>query len=78
MKIPDLREIAVAWARSMNPSDEVQLRADARLLKCDACPMKTFKKSVHAYFCSGCGCPIQKKIYSPKGAEACPLRSWDE
>ena len=78
MNIPDLKEIAVAWMRAANPTPEQQATADARLSVCNDCPMKAFKKLTHMYVCDACGCPLNKKVYSPKGKSACPLGKWDE
>lgn len=78
MNIPDLREIAVAWARAANPTEEQQRRADARIAVCDACPLKQYQRLVHMWMCGACGCPLNKKVYSPRGAEACPKGNWTE
>lgn len=78
MKIPDIFEIAVAWKRSAAPTEEQQQVAEQRLSICDACPQKTWKPLVRSYVCGACGCPISKKIYSPRpGPEACPEARWD-
>lgn len=78
MKIPDLQEIAVAWMRAANPTPEQQATAETRLAICDVCPQKAFKQLTRMYVCDACGCPLNKKVYSPKGATACPLGKWDE
>lgn len=78
MKIPDLKEIAVAWARAANPTEEQAAVAEARLAVCDGCEFKEFKQLIRMYTCSACGCPLNKKVYSPRGPEACPKRKWAE
>lgn len=76
MKIPDLKEIAVAWVRSFNPTPEQQATAEQRLAICDDCPAKEYAEIVKTYKCGACGCYLNKKIYSPKGPDACPLGKW--
>lgn len=76
MKIPDLKEIALAWAHSMKPTPEQQAIADARLAICDTCEFKEFVKLTRFYKCNACGCPINKKVFSPSGADACPKGKW--
>lgn len=77
MNIPDLLEIAVAWKRAARPTPEQQLVADARLAICNTCEHKHFRHLVQMYVCDACGCPLNKKVYSPKpGAEACPKKKW--
>jgi hypothetical protein len=78
MKIPDLQEIAVAWMRAANPTPEQQATAETRLAICEACPQKAFKQLTRMYVCDACGCPLNKKVFSPKGATACPLGNWAE
>lgn len=78
MKIPDIKEIAVAWARAANPTPEQQAVAEARLAVCDTCEFKEFKALIRMYVCGACGCPLNKKIYSPKGPKACPTGKWAE
>lgn len=77
MKIPDLLEIAVAWKRAANPTEEQQKNAEHRLSICDDCEHKTFSKLSRTFICGACGCPLSKKVYTPKGPEACPKNKWD-
>lgn len=76
MNIPDLKEIALAWAHAANPTPEQKAIADARLEICDTCEFKEFVKLTRYYKCGACGCPLSKKVFSPKGPEACPKRKW--
>ena len=77
MKIPNLVEIAVAWKRAANPTPEQQQVAEQRIAICDACEHKEFKKLIRSYACGACGCPLNKKVYSPKpGNIACPKAKW--
>jgi hypothetical protein len=78
MKIPDLLEIAVAWKRAAAPTETQSRVADARLEICNDCEWKEYKKMIHMYSCGACGCPLNKKVFSPKGPEACPKNKWVE
>ena len=76
MKIPDFLEIAVAWKRAANPTEEQQHAAEHRLSICDGCEHKEFRKMTRSFVCDACGCPLNKKVYSPKGPDACPKGKW--
>lgn len=76
MKIPDLLEIAVAWKRAAKPTEEQQMIAEQRLSVCNTCDQKEYRMLVQMYACKACGCPLNKKVYSPRGAEACPKMKW--
>lgn len=78
MKIPDVSEIIHAWKIAVKPTPEQQEIAEYRASVCDVCEFKDFKKLVRAHVCSACGCPLSKKIYSPKGPIACPKGKWDK
>jgi hypothetical protein len=75
MKIPNMLEIAVAWKRAANPTEEQQLIAEQRMNICDTCEFKQFVEKRMYFKCSACGCPIQKKVYSPK-ERSCPKDKW--
>lgn len=77
MKAPDLLEIAVAWKRAANPTEEQQQVAEERLNICNDCEFKEFKRMIRSFVCGACGCPLNKKVYSPKpGNIACPKQKW--
>lgn len=77
MKIPNLLEIAVAWKRAANPTPEQQQVAEHRLSICDSCEHKQFRTITRTFVCDACGCPLSKKVYSPKpGPQACPEAKW--
>ena len=76
MKIPDLLEIAVAWKRAARPTEQQQHVAEQRLSICNDCEHKNFRHLAHMYVCDACGCPLNKKVYSPKGPGACPKNKW--
>ena len=72
-------EIAKAWVAAANPTPEQQEIAEYRASVCDACPKKAYTPQIDLYYCSECGCPLSKKIFSPKpGPEACPLAKWEK
>ncbi len=77
MKIPDIKEIIVAWHRAANPTPEQKEIAEYRASICDTCEYKEFKKLIMTHICGACGCPISKKVYSPApGPTACPKEKW--
>jgi len=77
MKIPNILEIMQAWKISYKPTPEQQEIAESRAAICDGCEFKEFKKITRNFVCGACGCPIPKKIYSPRGPEECPQDKWD-
>lgn len=78
MKIPDISEIVIAWHRARNPTSEQKELAEQRAKICDGCEFKEFKPIIRTYVCGACGCPLSKKVYSPKGSLACPKDKWDK
>jgi hypothetical protein len=72
-----LTEIAKSWIAAANPTSEQQQIAEDRISICDECPYKKYIKTLNVYICDECGCPLDKKIFSPlPGPEACPLSKW--
>ena len=69
-----LVEIARAWITAANPSPEEEQRAMSRSKICDDCPSKAYNDHLKFEYCSECGCPLSKKIYSP--INSCPLNKW--
>lgn len=76
----DLNEITRAWITSYFATEEEKELAQKRYEICLKCPSLKEKhiplRKKHYYQCGECGCPIQKKIYSPK-YNPCPLKKWD-
>lgn len=69
-----VKEIAESWIIANNPSESQLKLAEERLNICEGC--EKMEKTILEYFkCSECGCPISKKIFSPK-YDACPLHKW--
>lgn len=77
MKLHDLGDIAVAWYRHANPTPEHEEIAQERLSICTPCEYREYSSTFHWWKCAACGCPIHKKIFSPKpGIDACPKAKW--
>lgn len=65
-------EILRAWIIASRPTDEQKEIANYRLSICDDCEYNLKGE------CGWCGCPIDKKIYSPlEGNDACPIQKWE-
>ena len=81
----DFKEIFDAWVTSFNPTDEQRHHAADRARICrgdgviDRCEEYTevIEKKKWSAYCNGCGCPIDKKIFSGK-INPCPLEKWEE
>jgi hypothetical protein len=70
-------EVAKAWIRASNPTPEQEAVALYRIKVCDECPSKKHITQFDSYVCGECGCPLNKKIFSPQpGPKACPLGKW--
>lgn len=73
-----LSEIFGAWVAAASPNEEQERIAKYRMSICDDCTSKAFNSALNFHYCSECGCPLSKKIFSPvKGSEACPLAKWE-
>lgn len=77
MKIPNISEIIHAWKIAANPTPEQQQTAEQRAVICDGCEFKEFKMVIRSHVCGACGCPLSKKVYSPKRFDACPKGKWE-
>ena len=73
-----ISEIFKAWVAAANPTPEEQILAEYRASICDSCEKKTHVPGINIFVCSACGCPLHKKVFSPKGPEACPLAKWEK
>jgi len=69
----DFLEIAKSWLISFNPNEEQQKIADSRIEICNSCEER---KHHIFYYCGKCGCPLDKKIYSPNRPDSCPAGKW--
>jgi len=73
-----LVEIAKAWIAAANPTPEQKYIAEQRITTCNSCPYKQEQKHLNIYTCGLCGCPLNKKIFSPlRGQDACPDKRWE-
>jgi hypothetical protein len=81
----NFKEVFDAWVTSINPTIERQQQADERARICRGdgvtkpCEeyVELIEKKKWTAYCNGCGCPIDKKIFSGK-VNPCPLEKWDE
>ena len=75
----DLKEIIESWIISSNPTEVQKDIANNRLEVCKKCELFTElnKKYKILTICSGCGCPIHKKVFSTR-YNPCPLKKWNE
>lgn len=72
-----LVEIAKAWIAAENPTAEQKAIAEYRIKVCEECIFRGYIKEANTYYCKECGCPLNKKIFSPlPGPEACPKSYW--
>lgn len=69
-----IKEIILSYATAINPTDEQKEVAEERLAVCMDCD-KWVQGSIRDY-CSACGCTTSAKVFSPRGAEACPENKW--
>jgi hypothetical protein len=75
----NFKTIIQSWIAAANPTEEQKTIAEKRYSICDMCPSKktiTSKLEI-GVVCDECGCPINKKIFSPNFNE-CPLRKWEK
>ena len=75
------KEIAAAWIEAANPTDESKKLAERRAAVCNGCEFRKKNTTlVDFYYCSLCGCPLNKKIFSPVNPEEnpCPKNKWDK
>jgi transcription initiation factor TFIIIB Brf1 subunit/transcription initiation factor TFIIB len=76
----NLFTIIDAWRIANNPTKTQAELAKKRALICDTCPSK---KTITKLFgeigivCNECGCPIAKKVFTPKNKQ-CPLNKWEK
>lgn len=72
--IDKVKEIFSSWITSTNPSESQIKLAEERYKICRTCD-RMVDGLAGIPKCSECGCPINKKIFSPK-YDACPLHKW--
>lgn len=72
-----LVEIAKAWIIAANPDPKQKALAESRASICEECPYNAYVKHLNLHYCDKCGCPLDKKIFSPAGPNACPDGRWE-
>ena len=75
----DVKDIVSSWITSFNPTAEEKKLAEQRYEICLGCENYGKKRPVTGdEYCKKCICPIQKKVYTQKKNDTCPLRKWDK
>jgi hypothetical protein len=70
----DLVNIAKSWMIARDPTPKQKETAESRISICNKCEYS--QKVLGAEICTKCGCPLSKKIFSPKGPGECPEGRW--
>lgn len=70
-----ISEIFRSWVIAERPSKEQAELAQKRLAICKGCDSMV-ESVVFKFKCNECGCPIGKKIFTPKMG-SCDLHKWD-
>ena len=71
-----IKEIAISWWRAENPTKEQSELAQKRLAVCMGCDSRK-ESVVFGFVCGECGCPLGKKIFTPKMG-SCDLGKWNK
>lgn len=69
-----VKEILLSYATAINPTEEQKEIAEKRLEICMNCEF--WVQSAIRDYCSKCGCTTSAKVFSPRGASACPEKKW--
>lgn len=73
-----IKEIAESWIIAAKPTDAQKKLAEERYKICLGCEEYREKRLITGdVYCNECGCPLNKKIFSPKNNE-CPFKKWKE
>jgi hypothetical protein len=77
--IIDYEEIFKAWKASIKPTPKQEEHAQKRLDICLGCDFRkeVLKGVKWSAYCGDCGCPINKKIFSPI-FNACTQKKWED
>jgi len=68
------KEILISYATAFNPTEEQKIIAEQRLGICANCEF--WVQSTIRDYCGKCGCTTSAKVFSPVGADACPMQKW--
>lgn len=72
-----IKIITKAWIKASNHSQLEEEVAQIRLKACLVCIFaKTSWVPFSINYCSLCGCPLSRKIYSPAGKDECSENNW--
>ena len=72
-----ISEIISAWAVSFNPNEEQKELAEKRYEVCLGCEFYGKNRPITGdEYCKKCLCPIQKKVYTQKMNDTCPIGKW--
>lgn len=80
MKIEiDYKEIFDAWLIARKPTPEQKELAQKRYAICLGCEFRKplIKNNNWSEICTGCGCPLNKKIFT-RIYNACPYKKWEK
>jgi hypothetical protein len=69
-----VKEILVSYLTAMNPTEEQKVLAEKRLETCLECEHWVQNPAR----CGLCGCLTKGKVFTPRGADACPAHKWAE
>jgi hypothetical protein len=69
-----VKEILLSYMTSINPTEEEKKIAEKRLEICATCEF--WVESPIRDYCKKCGCTTKRKVFSPKGSDACPEKKW--
>lgn len=76
--IKKFKEIAQAWIIAANPTPEQKFTAAYRASICNGCEYRKKNETlIDFYYCSKCGCPLEKKIFAPDKS-SCPENKWEK
>lgn len=69
-----VQEIIASYLTKYTATEEQKEVAEKRLEICSACEFWA-QSSIRDY-CNRCGCTTSAKVFSPVGANACPMQKW--
>jgi hypothetical protein len=69
-----VKEILLSYMAAMNPTEEQKELAEKRLNTCVECEHWVQNPAR----CGLCGCLTKGKVFTPRGADACPAHKWSE
>ena len=69
-----VKEILRSYIAKANPTEEQKEVAEKRLEICAGC--EHWVQSPIRDYCGKCGCTTSAKVFSPVGADACPMGKW--